>query len=402
MWMAVSNAEWSKAMLTWKELQELTSRPERADRAVLTLSLNVDQSEQANLNLGFENELKDLLMSIRKTIHAETESKNFDTAALRLEDLVSRHRAGARTVVAVVDAIDGFEWVRSLHVSLPNRIEWDREPVVRPLVGAIDEYEPVGIALVDRANLRVLTMGLGEIREYGGEAFDQRKVRHTKTVGMDTLGAAGHAQKKADQEIRRNLRQMADRVESVVVLQGVNRLIIAGSPEMTNQLRNNLSKRLQSQVIGTVDIAITATIDEIRSAAAPIAEEFERRTEGALVNDLVTSAAKAGSATIGLAHTLEALNRVRVWQLLYVDAYRSPGYQCSSCSALFTLEPVSCSFCGSPAFAVPDVVSRAVDRAVRKGVKVEVIKDEEAQSSFANAGGIGAFLRTRPAGTQLG
>jgi peptide subunit release factor 1 (eRF1) len=46
---------------------------------------------------------------------------------------------------------------------------------------------------------------------------------------------------------------------------------------------------------------------------------------------------------------------------------------------------------------VEDVVERAVDHAVRKGANVEVIRSEEAESSLTNAGGIGAFLRTRTA-----
>jgi peptide subunit release factor 1 (eRF1) len=46
---------------------------------------------------------------------------------------------------------------------------------------------------------------------------------------------------------------------------------------------------------------------------------------------------------------------------------------------------------------IEDVVERAVDHGVRHGASVEVIRSEEAESSLMNAGGIGAFLRTRTA-----
>src|SRR6185369_9026641 len=49
------------AMLTLNDIQMLASRPERSEDTVLTLYLDVDQSNQANLNRGFERQFKDLL-----------------------------------------------------------------------------------------------------------------------------------------------------------------------------------------------------------------------------------------------------------------------------------------------------------------------------------------------------
>jgi peptide subunit release factor 1 (eRF1) len=178
---------------------------------------------------------------------------------------------------------------------------------------------------------------------------------------------------------------------------GVRRIILAGSPEITAELRSLLPKRLQSQVIGTIDLATMADIEEIRDAAAPLAEKFERDAEEKLVQDLVTSAAKSSRAVIGLGHTLYALNQRRIWQLVYADGFHSRGYECPACAALFSLETASCALCGSAVTSIEDVVERAVDHAVRRGSTVEVIRGEEAESSLMNAGGIGAFLRTRTA-----
>ena len=134
---------------------------------------------------------------------------------------------------------------------------------------------------------------------------------------------------------------------------------------------------------------------------APIAAQFERDTEEALVTALVTSAAKSGRVVIGLGHTLHAVNQRRVWQLVYADGFHSPGYECPRCAALFSTETTSCPFCGSTVLPIEDVVERAVDHAIRKGVGIEVIRSEEAESSLMNAGGIGAFLRTRTASVRV-
>jgi peptide subunit release factor 1 (eRF1) len=288
-------------------------------------------------------------------------------------------------------------WSEETDFPVCNQIRWGREVFVGPLAVAVDEYERVGIVLLDRANLRLFTMFLGEVEEHIQDKFNHRKVRHIRTVGTDHLASASHVQRKADDQIRLNLRHVAKDMHLMLEQHRLQRIILAGSPEITAELSAILPKRLQSQIIGTVDLAATATREEVQRAAAPLAEKFERDTEEKLVQDLVTSAAKATRVVVGLGHTLFALNQRRVWQLVYAEGFHSPGYECQGCAALFSVETASCSFCGSAVRSIEDVVECAVDHAVRRGARVEVIRSKEAESSLMNAGGIGAFLRTRKA-----
>jgi peptide subunit release factor 1 (eRF1) len=304
---------------------------------------------------------------------------------------------GARGLAIVFDASDGYFWGREADFPVQSEIRWAKEVFVGPLAVALDEYERVGVVLLDRSSLRLFTMFLGEVEEHIQEGFNHRRVRHTKTVGMNHMGSASHAQRKADEQVQLNLRHVAKDMQQMLEQRGVHRIILAGSPEITTELRSILAKRLASQIIGTVDVATSATIDQIRSAAAPLAEKFERDTEAALVTDLVTSAAKSRRVVIGLGHTLHAVNQKRVWQLVYANGFHSPGYECPHCAALYSVETALCSLCGSAVTRIEDVVERAVDHAIRKGANVEVIRSEEAESSLTNAGGIGAFLRTRTA-----
>jgi hypothetical protein len=382
-------------MLRTDDLRTLALRPEREENTVLTVYLDVDQSQQANLNRGFEKQLKDMLTSVRDNIRDDRERKAFAMASGRVEDFVARYHVGARGLAIVSDASDGYFWGEETDFPIRSQIRWGREVFVGPLAVAADEYERVDIVLLDRSNFRLFSMFLGEVEEHIQEGSSHRKVRHIKTVGMDHLGSASHVQRRAARQIRLNLRYVAKDMDLMVEQRGVRRIILAGSPEITTELRSVLPKRLQSQVIGTVDLAAMATIEEIRNAAAPLAEKFERDAEEKLVQDLVTSAAKSTRVVIGLEHTLHALNQRRIWQLVYAEGFHSTGYECPGCVALFSVETPSCSLCGSVVTPIEDVIERAVDHAVRKGARVEVIRSEEAESSLMNAGGIGAFLRTR-------
>jgi len=384
-------------MLTLNDIHMLASREARHEDSVLTLYLDIDQSRQANLNRGFENQFRDMAAGIRTAIKNPEQLNLFEIACQRIKRFVSKADVNARSLVAAFDAIDGFLWAEQLDLPLPNRLHWNREVLIEPLVAAIDEYERVGIVLLDRANLRFLTMFLGTIEEQLSEAFDSRKIRHTKTVGMDELNAASHGQHKADEHVRMNLRKMVERIEGVIQSRSIHRVILAGSPEMTAQLRALLPKRLASEVIGTVDLAKNASLKDIHNAVSPIVDAFERESEQTLVKELVTSAAKAGPVVAGLAHTLHAVNYGRVWELVYMDGFNSPGFGCTKCSALFASHQMSCGACGSDLYPIENVVEVAVARAARQGAKVEIIRCEEAGSSLTNVGGIGAFLKTRNA-----
>jgi peptide subunit release factor 1 (eRF1) len=363
----------------------------------MTIYLDVDQSRQSNLNRGFENQLNDMLVSIRNLICDDDEMQLFETASKQVLEFVHAYNIRARGLVMVADARDGFFWNSNVDFPISNQIRWDKEVFVQPLAIAIDEYEAVGIVLLDRANVRFFTMFLGRAQERTWKKFDRKKVHHTKTVGTDHLGSASRAQRSADEQVRMNLRYVVTDVDRMFAQHGVERIILAGSAEITAELKSLLPKRLKSQIIGYIDLPLSATIEQIQNTATPVAEQFERKTEEDLVTDFVTSAAKSKSAVIGLARTLYVLNQRRAWLLLYVDGLHSRGNECAKCGALYSAEISSCSACGGRVAGVANVVERAVDLALRTGVKVEVIRNEEQESVLLNAGGIGAFLKTRTA-----
>jgi hypothetical protein len=177
--------------------------------------------------------------------------------------------------------------------------------------------------------------------------------------------------------------------------EGGGPIILAGSPKITADLHTRLPKRLAARVIGHIDIPISATADRILKASQALVEKRKRDNEKTAVNDLVTAAAKARRAVIGLEDTLRATNHHRIWRLVYADGFQASGYECSRCAALFVVGHMRCPFCRSTLRHIDDIVMRVVDQAIRKDARIEIVHSKRAQSSLMNAGAIGAFLRTR-------
>lgn len=381
-------------------LQQLSSRPERPGNCVLSVCLNVDQSQQANLNRGFENQLKDMTGSLRKTISEASELEQFQNAVHRVEDFVSSYGIGARGLVIFFDASDGFFWHAELQMPVENMARWNRRLFLQPLAEALDEAEAYTIALVGEASLRLFVVCLGEIEELAEETFPSREVRHIRTVGTDHAGSASHVQRKADEHIRWNLRQIVRSVNLAMQSKQISRLILAGTPQITAQLRKSLPKTLVRQIIGSITISTDASARQVLSATEPIAQEYERATELKLVNNVMTESAKGRNAVTGLSSTLKAIYDARVWQLIYSDEFHCSGFECAKCKAMFAVERGSCLYCGAELHPVTNVVEHAVEHALRKGAIIEVVKDE-ASAVLANAGGIAAFLKTRTASVQV-
>lgn len=143
---------------------------------------------------------------------------------------------------------------------------------------------------------------------------------------------ASRVQHKADEQIRTNLRKVAEDVDWLVKTQRVHFLVLAGKSEVTSELREMLPKRLALLVVGAIDLAIDSSPKDVFDAVSVVNEQHERDTEIQMVKEVVTAAAKKRNAVAGFSHTLNAVNQGRVWQLIYADGLASPGFECRECT----------------------------------------------------------------------
>jgi len=378
-------------MISREDLKTLLSQVPEAESPVLSVYLNVDQSQAVNLNRGFEAALKSLIQNSERQL-SETQKKDFIRDAEIAASFVADYQPEGKSLVLFCDASRDFMWKKSLSVALDNRIQWNLRPYIRPLLEVRDEFERIGMVIADRANARLLTIFQGRII-YQKSTSAQSDVKKVDASGMDQMLSQPHFQRKADEHVRTHLRVVSQLCDRMVEEQRLERIILAGRPEVIGELKPLLSDRVKRSIIGMSNLPVDSPDAEILKETRTMIVSEERRREGESVRELLTEAAKNRLAVTGLEKTLDALHENRIKELVYSEGLHLQGSECRESGDLFTREVAECPFCGHETTPVEDLLEAILVKVVENGGTVEQVRGNIAERLGQEAGGSGAYLR---------
>jgi len=378
-------------MISALEVRELIDHTAKPGSGVLSVYLNVDQSQAVNLNRGFEAALRNLLRVVEEDVKGKDSHKEFIAASDQALRALSRYTPHGRVLVMFAEPARGFFWQREVNVALENGARWSGKPYIRPLLEAFEEFKRYGIVLIDKGQARLFTLFLSQIEEHV-DALAADDVKHIKGPGTDHLRSQMQVQRKADGHARHHLKNVAELLEHLSEQHQFDHIVLAGPVTTTSELQGLLPTRLRKMMAGTVPLAMDATPNEIMAAVQKLQKEVERSHEEVMVGELITAAAKNIQAVTGLEVTLQNLHEGRVWRLVYANGFKPAGGECGKCGYLFSQTIPTCLYCQGSVQPVKDVLARAVSRVVNSGGKVEQVR-EKAAEVLKDAGGVGAFLR---------
>jgi peptide subunit release factor 1 (eRF1) len=278
-----------------------------------------------------------------------------------------------RGVAVFSCASAGFFQHFSLSLPVEDRLVIGEQPEIKPLLSLIDNYGGYGVVLVDKQNARIFLFQQGELVEQ--QAISGETVKHIKTGGriLGQRDGTVESSRTQDEVVDRNVRDLADLVTKYFEKKHVRRLLIGGSDENIALFKRQLSKAWQSLVLGTFPISIDAGSAEVLEKSLEVNRRVEMEHEKALVENLVTSAAKESAAVVGLEDTLEAVSNGRVQTLVFAEGASAHGYWHRDCGLLTTLAIKKHHACPDPAVRVDDVVSLAATAILKSGGSVEVL-----------------------------
>lgn len=377
-------------MISHDDLRQLQHYPSGNDSFILSLYLNVDQSDAANLNRGFETRVDGLFRRVAEDQNSHEDSKqNFEMECTRVRQFLRDYVPRGKALVVFSDSKHDFWWQRDLQVDLPTGLRWSAKPWVRPLLEVIEEHDRFGVVLIDKQHARILAVDAGGM-EQQAEILSDVPNKHA-TTGTDHIWSQGQMDRDHTNHVQSHAKRVAEELAAVIDRMKLNRIVIGGPVEATTMFTGVLPKRLQQMVIGTISAPVDANRDRLVTELRAVQEKAEHEDEAKIVDAMITAAMKGERAVLGISDTLGALHQGRVYRLVVASDFHVEGKECSSCHVLAADGDEKCSFCAGQLEAAPDLINRASHRVLDMGGKVQLVSGEAA-AKLAEAG-IGAMLR---------
>ena len=361
-------------MIGMQKLQSLVAFLSE-DPLILSLYLNVDTTKRT------KEEYRLVLRSLLKQVNGDVSNDDI-TAVERFFDF--EYDGLARSVVIFTCRQQELWEAFPLSVPVEDRAVAARRPFVTPLQDILDEYARYAVIYVDREGARLFLFHLGQLQEADGTLGDELK-RH-KQGGW----AAQRLQRRVDGVATQNLKDAAEAARRFCEENRCRRIILAGTDDNLSAFRGMLPRTMSDLVVGQIALDMTADEAEIRDKTMKIIRDQIQSEESALVEQLITAAAKSGAGVLGLDDTLAALQEDRVHTFVVSEGYEALGFRCTNCGYLGAQETDSCPYCNSEVQSHEHVIDAAIRTAIEKGVAVKSVAGNE---QLDEAGKVGAVLR---------
>jgi peptide chain release factor subunit 1 len=206
-------------------------------------------------------------------------------------------------------------YVRGVELPAPPEplLAVDSGAVIFPLAVQADEYEPVGVILVDASGARILVTA-GETAE--AEDSLREKIHHRSKVGG---WSQMRYQRRREKQVKHLAKELAERAEEVFREEGVGRVVLAGHERMITALKEELPPSLAEKVIAEVPWSLKEGDSELLEKMEPLVEGVERAQERSLLGHLTAELRRGGLAVAGIEDTELALQMGAVDVLLVGD-----------------------------------------------------------------------------------
>lgn len=360
-------------MLGDKELQSLVEY--RGEDKVLSLYLDTDLAHKS------KEAIKLMFRQCVRYLDDKAAASDVESASRYLDYEFDWRARG----LAVFSA--GPQLWRTFALPIPVRTQafYMPMPYVGLLTDVLDRFGEYCVALVDSESVRLFSVAGGEIQA-AGAAYGEEVKRH-RQGGR----SAARMQRHTDMVRLQNLRQAVEVIQQFMQDSDCQRFMLAGKAEVLAHLKELMPRPVSFQVMGEFNADMEATPSEILVRSLDVAMQVDTEQERSIVSRVATSAAKGGQGVTGLADTLYALQQGRVHLLLVAEGFTSSGYACSGCGYGAADHSGKCPFCGLQGMQpVPDVVNRAIQRAIQTGARVNIVRQNE---ELAGLGNIAAELR---------
>jgi peptide chain release factor subunit 1 len=369
-----------------EQLRELALL-EPTDVPCLSLYLNTQADQHGKDN--FDAFVRKQLDSAAGAFEQRSPQRDsFDKDAEKIDEWLRTELDPSSNGAALLACAGAAEFFEALQFDAPiqhNSFHVSPIPHLYPLARLNSEYPSYAAVLADTNSARLFVFGLARVLET--ETVGSTKVRSRTQVG-------GWSQARYQRHVGNyHLHHTKEVIEQLEKLtsganKGIDYIIFAGDQVILPLLRENLSKFLAEDLIGSLKLDIDTPEHEVLQATQALAREHHTTVLQQQVSELLENAAAAGLASARLDGVVTALVNGQV-DTLFLDPsieQLDPG-KGRIRKVLATLIP-------DATFDDPtgiDLAGALVTAAYRTSASARVVADE----ALSAAGGVGATLRYR-------
>lgn len=372
---------------------------------VLSIYVGITPERAAEPTPGWPIDVKNQLRDLRQRVKDEEPHANWVALSERIDALngdlerlldASEHGRG-RALFAPVSE-DRTETV-AIQLPFRDRVIFDVSPYVRPLVAALDEGRPAGIAVVHKRGVRVLEWRLGEAEELSEDEFTiggrdwRKKSGPAPAQPLDTRPGGqkrDEFEERVDHNRLRFIREAARAVADLANSRPWDRLVVAGDPRRTKPFADELNPVGGEQLMVTDLSWEDAAPNVIAEQAWDVLKDLERERQLALVQVARNRALAGGNGAVGVEDVAASLNEGRVDRLVFGVGARLSGYRAPD--GMLYAQDRSPGARDQEFVEEPHLIERMIARVVQTSGTVTPV-DGEAAQLLTEHDGVAALLR---------
>jgi peptide chain release factor subunit 1 len=271
-----------------------------------------------------------------------------------------------------------------LPVPVDPQLNIGTRPHLRPLLQLRQSYPLVLVALVDGKSARLFELELGRIL-FELDLEDPERPRRHDQGGW----SQANMQRHVDEHTKRHHKEVAETVAHLVDQGRVRGVIVSGQERNVANFRSFFPKRVEELTIGTLNLDIHSSADEITAGAQALIHATQNEKIATRLVEAEEAARKQGKGALGINGVADAINQRRVETLFLSANSAARGWRCTRCGMIGYAVPLGCPACGGTVRTV-DLIEEFISGAEKEDARLEFVGPGSLLERYE---GVGASLR---------
>ncbi len=280
----------------------------------------------------------------------------------------------------------GFRQSLDLPHGPRNRIVFDQNFYVRPLLAILDKYRRICVLLLSRREARLYEVVMGGIEPLGSLTSDVPG--RVRDAGFEGSGSR-RMERNLEAHVLEHFKK-ASQLAFDLFRKGRFDWLFVGCEDDSNPhaeavLHPYLKEQFKGHLKAKVSDAPAKVLKEVLEVEARLIGEEEVE----IVARLIAMLERGGKACSGIKETLTRLNQFEVQSLVVTHNFSREGHVCPNDRFLYLDETV-CPVCLKKTDAVTDIIDEAIETATKRACPVHQVSEPTKLDRY---GKIGAFLK---------